>query len=110
MELLCPQLADEALAVVKAWPPERERAIIFAYALNPDHLVIDRFKAGYGHSDLGSILRSKGHRLSDVHSSTILWRAGEESEIAQRNEGVLNMLPEHVRAMLMSEINKRVGP
>ena len=108
MELLCPDLADEALAVVKAWPSERERAIIFAYALYPTHLVIGRFKPGYGHIDLGRILTSKGHALSDVHSSTILWKAGEEAQIVQRNQRVLQVLPEHVRTLLVSEINKRV--
>ena len=107
MELLCPDLADEALAVVNAWPPERVRAIIFAYALQPDQLIIDRFKPGYGHIDLGRILRSKGHAMSAVHSSTILWNAGEESEIAARNQKVLNVLPPHVRTLLLSEINKR---
>jgi len=106
--LLQPELADEAFEVVKKFPPERDRAIIFAYALGPDHLIISCFKAGFGHANLADVLRSKGHGTDDVHSSTIMWRAGQESHIATDNAGVLNPLPKRVRERLMLEISKRL--
>ena len=108
MQLLQPELADEAFEVVKQFPPERDRAIIFAYALGPDQLIISCFKAGFGHVHLVDVLRSKGHSSEDVHSSTIMWRAGRELDIAKDNVGVLNPLPKRVRDRLMLEINKRV--